>query len=316
MPILGLNACVKLNFISKVVKLSHEETSNDGVIDTVSCCRSKQSFLMENKSHFEGIGTYPGRHKIELKENIIPVVNPNSKCIISKVDKVTDWVYNNPYYINKCIKTERFPIPTVDKLRYKLTGKQWYTAIDMKDCFHEIELDEDSKNLYERLPKGVSSARDVFQRCQNFTKIFGCIEGVGIYFYDMIIATVSEEEHVNILKVVLERAKQYSLQYKVTQVKCLGTIFDADGVRPDLEKVESISRLKDPANKKRTFTCVGVQIDASQFSLGACLLQNSQPAVTFASRSLTESEEKYPQIGTFFLAICFALDKFHEFVYG
>lgn len=432
MPILGLNACVKLNLISrspeaKEVKLSFNAVSNTGVIDAVTCNSPKQVFLKENKLYFEGIGTYPGEYRIELKENVTPVVNPNrrvpetvkvklketlnrleSRGIVSKVDKVTDWVHNivvvgkadgslriclDPYYFNKCVKSESFPIPTVDELSYKLTGKQLYTVFDMKDGFHQITLDEDSKNLccfitpfgkyrFERLPMGISSAPEVFQRYN--TKIFGDIEGVGIYFDDMIIAAANEEEHDKILKVVLERAKQYKvkfnpnkLQYKVTQVKYLGRIFDADGVRPDPEQVKCILSLEDPTNKKELLRVLGmvnylakfipnvseltkplrdltkknvdwqwgpeqiaafhlvkrkiseapvlklfdntlpivVQADASQFALGACLLQNNQP-VAFVSRSLTEVEEKYPQIEKEFLAICFALDKFHQFIYG
>ncbi|KAJ8884676.1 hypothetical protein PR048_016534 [Dryococelus australis] len=375
-----------------VVKLRHEETTNNGIIDTVSCCSSKQAFLMENQSYLKG---YPGRYKIELKENVIPVVNPNRRVpeiikpklketldmlesigIISKVDKVTDWVHNIvvvekpdksfriclvPYYLNKCLKIESFPIPTVDELSFKLTGKQLYIVIHKKDGFHQIELDEDSKNLscfitlfgkyrYERLPMGVSSVPEVFQRYN--TKIFGDIEGVGIYFDDTIIAAVSEEEHIQILKVVLKRAKEYSVKFNSSKLlyKYLGKIFDADGVRADPENVKSILRLQDPVNKKELLRVLGMINYLAKFipNIHALtkplrdltknyvewqwgpehtaafqrvkqkiseapvlkLFENTVPVVR------TESEEKYPQIEKEFLVIYFALNKFHQFVYG
>ncbi|KAF2897466.1 hypothetical protein ILUMI_08706 [Ignelater luminosus] len=55
--------------------------------------------------------------------------------------------------------------------------------------------------------------------------------------------------------------------------------------------------------------------DASQTGIGRCLLQNGQP-VAFCSRSLTETEIRYPQIDKELLSICFTLNKFHNFVYG
>lgn len=60
---------------------------------------------------------------------------------------------------------------------------------------------------------------------------------------------------------------------------------------------------------------IEVQTDASQYGIGGCLLQNGQP-VAFCSRSLTETEVRYPQIDKELLSICFTLKKFHNFVYG
>ena len=60
---------------------------------------------------------------------------------------------------------------------------------------------------------------------------------------------------------------------------------------------------------------VTIQADASQSGLGACLLQEEQP-VHYASRSLTDAETRYSQIEKEMLAICFAVKKFHQYIYG
>lgn len=60
---------------------------------------------------------------------------------------------------------------------------------------------------------------------------------------------------------------------------------------------------------------IEIQTDASQFGIGGCLLQKGHP-VAFCSRSLTETEIRYPQIDKELLSICFTLNKFHNFIYG
>lgn len=58
-----------------------------------------------------------------------------------------------------------------------------------------------------------------------------------------------------------------------------------------------------------------IQTDASKDGLGCVLLQDGLP-VSFASRSLTVTEQKYAQIEKEMLAVVFAMDKFSQFVYG
>ena len=58
-----------------------------------------------------------------------------------------------------------------------------------------------------------------------------------------------------------------------------------------------------------------IQADAYQSGLGCGLMQQGRP-VAFASRVLTEAEHNYSQIEKEMLAICFACQKFHQYIYG
>ncbi len=55
--------------------------------------------------------------------------------------------------------------------------------------------------------------------------------------------------------------------------------------------------------------------DASQHGLGTVCLQQGAP-VAFSSRALTPTESRYAQIEKEMLALVFATQKFHDFIYG
>lgn len=58
-----------------------------------------------------------------------------------------------------------------------------------------------------------------------------------------------------------------------------------------------------------------IQTDASKNGLGCALMQENRP-VCFASRSLSDAETRYAQIEKEMLAIVFACDKYHDYIYG
>jgi hypothetical protein len=58
-----------------------------------------------------------------------------------------------------------------------------------------------------------------------------------------------------------------------------------------------------------------IQADASSTGLGACLMQKSQP-MAYASRALSDAETRYAQIERELLAIVYAVEQFHLYIYG
>ena len=46
---------------------------------------------------------------------------------------------------NKVIERERHPIPTVDDILHNLNGSTTFTKLDLKYGFHQIELNEKSR---------------------------------------------------------------------------------------------------------------------------------------------------------------------------
>ena len=60
---------------------------------------------------------------------------------------------------------------------------------------------------------------------------------------------------------------------------------------------------------------VKLQVDASKHGLGAVLLQEEKP-VSYASKTLTETEENYAQIEKELYAVPFGCRRFHQYLYG
>ena len=58
-----------------------------------------------------------------------------------------------------------------------------------------------------------------------------------------------------------------------------------------------------------------LQTDTSCKGLGACLLQNEKP-IYFASKALAETQKGYVAIELESLAVVWAMEKFHHFLYG
>lgn len=233
-----------------------------------------------------------------------------------------------------------------------------------------------------RMPFGICSASEVFQKRNEAT--FGDIEGVHMISDDLIVAGKDEDEHDNILQKVMTRAREMNvkfnknkIQLRVPQVKYMGNVISAEGLKPDEDRVLAIAEMPQPQNRHdirrflgmlnyvaqfipnmSTITAplrdllkldspwswnhehdrayerlknilmdkpvlafydvsksVTIQADASQNGLGACLIQEGHP-IAYASRSLTSAEENYAQIEKELLAIVFACEKFHHYVYG
>ena len=209
--------------------------------------------------------------------------------VICKRSEPTDWVSAlltvekpngqlrvclDPRPLNKAIKREHFQIPTFDDVIAELNGKRKFTIIDMRDGYWNIMLDDVSSKLctfntpfgrysYLRLPFGISSAPEVFQR-KNY-ELFGDIPNVHIIFDDMIIAAADDAEHDIALRELLERARKYNvrfnrskLQLKVPTVRYLGHCVSADGVRPDHNKVRAIVDMPTPTDRKALLRFLGM----------------------------------------------------------
>ena len=90
----------------------------------------------------------------------------------------------DPKDLNRAIQRENYQLPTVEDIATRLHGAKVFTVMDIRNGFWHVSLDKESSYLttfqtpfgcyrWKRIPFGISSAPEVFQR-----KMHELIEGL------------------------------------------------------------------------------------------------------------------------------------------
>lgn len=169
-----------------------------------------------------------------------------------------------------------FPIPLIDDIINSLNGSKFFTTMDMKGAFHQIYVDEASRDYtaftpnnfqyrWIRMPFGLSGGPLSWQRTVN--TIFGPYinRGIHVYLDDIIIYAKTYKEHNELLYKVMELLREHNLQLKTS--KCifyasdfeyLGHIVNSEGIKANPKKVQAIKDYPRPTNIKEIQRFLGM----------------------------------------------------------
>ena len=166
--------------------------------------------------------------------------------------------------LNKAVKRERYILPTLEDIAPKLVGAKVFSTLDASCGFWQIPLDAASQKLttfltpmgrfcFRRLPFGITSAPEIFQR--QMSTLLKDHDGVVVVMDDILVYGATGKEHDTCLDAVLKTIKDSGL--KLNKAKChfgkseiqyFGHIISADGMRPDGDKVKAITQMPSPTN--------------------------------------------------------------------
>ena len=188
-----------------------------------------------------------------------------------KIRVVIDYRKLNEKTIN-----DKYPIPQIEDILDSLGKSIYFTTLDLKSGFHQIEMDpkhkqktafSTDKGHYEftRMPFGLKNAPASFQRAMN--NILGDYIGKICYVYldDIIIIGYNLDDHLKNLSLILKRLCEFNLKIQLDkceflkkETEFLGHIISENGVKPNPEKVDKILSWPLPKNQKQIKQFLGL----------------------------------------------------------
>lgn len=178
--------------------------------------------------------------------------------------------------LNEITVAENFPIPLIDEILEDMSGSRYFTLLDIKGAFHQIELERVSRSLtaftaghiqycWNRLPMGLTNAPITWQRVINIilTDLIG--KTVHAYLDDIVIFARDKTKHDVTLERVMELIKENNLQLKVSKCKFyarkfeyLGHIVSENGISPNPKKINAIKKFPTLSNMKMVQSFLGL----------------------------------------------------------
>ncbi|XP_062556923.1 uncharacterized protein K02A2.6-like [Armigeres subalbatus] len=175
---------------------------------------------------------------------------------------------------NTAVKRQYHVIPTLDDLLTRLNGSQWFTRLDIKDAYHQIELHESSRYIttfithlgmfrYTRLMFGISSASEYFQR--TLEQILCNCPNTFNFQDDIFIYGKTEEEHDEALSRTLDTLEAHNVvlntkksKFKVQETEFLGHHISRNGLKPTDDKIVAILSFRSPRTSEEVRSFLGL----------------------------------------------------------
>lgn len=178
--------------------------------------------------------------------------------------------------MNEITEIQNFPIPRIDDILNSLGGSKFFTTLDIKGAFHQIEMEESSRDYtaftagnfkyrWARMPMGLSTAPLTWQRAVNtiFCDLIG--NGVHVYLDDVIIYGKDRKDHNETLAEVMRLLRKNNLQLKISkccfyahEFEYLGHIISEEGMKANPKKIQAVTEYPRPKTVKEIQSFLGM----------------------------------------------------------
>lgn len=171
--------------------------------------------------------------------------------------------------LNKVTKKDAYPLPNIDGLLARLGDTHYISAIDLKDAFWQIPLEESSRQktaftvpgrpLYQFkvMPFGLCNAAQ--RLCRTMDKVIPheLKDRVFVYLDDLLVVSPDFQTHMEMLEIVGKKLTAAGLtinmdksKFCYKELKYLGYIVGGGKLKPDEGKVEAIMTIRPPKSQK------------------------------------------------------------------
>ncbi|KAK6172537.1 hypothetical protein SNE40_016172 [Patella caerulea] len=178
--------------------------------------------------------------------------------------------------INDVTTKDSYPLPNISDCLDTLAGASIFTTLDLQTGYHQIEVAPEDQNKtafttryglfeYTRMPFGLCGAPGTFQRAMELVLRGLQWDHVLIYLDDVIIASDNFEDHVEHLREVFKRFRNFNLKLKSRKCKLcqdkvlfLGHYVSADGIEANKDLIAVVSDWPIPQNVKQLQAFLGL----------------------------------------------------------
>lgn len=178
--------------------------------------------------------------------------------------------------LNKITIKNKYPLPRIDQLMDSLAGATVFTSLDLQSGYHQIRITpEDVAKTAFRTPFGhyqfkvlsfgLTNAPATFQAAMNNMLRPHLNKFVVVYIDDILIYSKDRSQHIKHVQQVLDLLREHKYHIKLkkcefekSEVKFLGHIIGAEGVKVDPAKVAVIRDWKQPTNVHGVRSFVGL----------------------------------------------------------
>lgn len=170
--------------------------------------------------------------------------------------------------VNEKLLSDKYPLPRIDEILDGLGRAKYFSVLDLYSGFHQIELDENSRDItsfstdqgsfrFTRLPFGLKIAPNSFQRMISLAFSGLTPEKAFIYMDDIVVFGSSKKQMTDNLRNVFENCRKHCL--KLNPEKCeffkhevtfLGHKCTSNGIMPDDTKYDKILNYPTPVNSE------------------------------------------------------------------
>ena len=228
----------------------------------------------------------PSHYKDDLREKIqafpekkltTPCHSPYSAPAMlvpkknGKLRLVIDYRQLNKQTIKSC-----WPIPSIEEIFDTLEGSEIFNTMDMSWGFYQLPMAEESQDYtafstpfgsfkWLRMPMGLTGRPNTFQILMEQVLVGVTRKTTVPYLDDCIIFSSTAEEHIEILRELLERFRSANL--KINPTKCeffrtrvpfLGHIISKNGLEADPDKIAAVKKYPIPTNPTEVKTFLGL----------------------------------------------------------
>ena len=177
--------------------------------------------------------------------------------------------------LNQVAKFDAYPMPRIDEVIDKIGPVKYITTLDLAKGYWQIPLSPESKEKtafvtpfglyeFEVMPFGLHNAPATFQRMMDHV-FQGCESFAGAYLDDVVIFSLTWEEHLKHLAEVFSRLNEAGLtvkpqkcQFAQQEDHYLGHIIGGGKVCPDPAKIASVKDYPKPQTRKDVRAFLGL----------------------------------------------------------